>query len=310
MSLRRYYDEDFVITNIDRRECRRIVPMRVLALGLSRTGTDSLRSALRTLGFHDVYHGWSVILENPADGSMWYEALRAKYDGVGKPYGRPEFDKLLGHCQAVTDIPAATFAEELIKAYPEAKVVLTDRNVDSWYDSILQTLYPYNVGLLASFHLWINWVFRTRARWVRPMFAKIWHETYKGDFIKHGKSAFREHYAKIRELVPEDRLLIYHVSDGWGPLCKFLDVPKPEQPFPKGNDLDVFYKRFQADSWYTGKEIGLKLLLCVALLLSPIQQSNLFNTLMIDNGNRAKWDRTLVGLTLSSRLLETSSHRA
>ena len=60
-------------------------------------------------------------------------SLEAKYDGKGKPYGRVEFDKLLGHCQAVSDIPALCFAEELIAAYPEAKVILTVRDVDSWY---------------------------------------------------------------------------------------------------------------------------------------------------------------------------------
>lgn len=159
---------------------------------------------------------------------MWYEALRAKYDGVGEPYGRPEFDKLLGHCQAVIDIPAIGFAEELIKAYPEAKVILTDRDVDSWYESNLRTINSLIASLLAPVLTWIDWTFRTRTYWVRPTIAKLWHETYRGDFPKYGKSVFREHYAKIREMVPEDRLLMYRVSDGWDPLCKFLHVPKPE----------------------------------------------------------------------------------
>ena len=64
---------------------------------------------------------------------MWMEALEAKYDGKGKPYGRAEFDKLLGHCQGVSDMPAILFAEELIAAYPEAKVILTHRIFDTWY---------------------------------------------------------------------------------------------------------------------------------------------------------------------------------
>ena len=64
---------------------------------------------------------------------MWLEAIEAKFDGKGKPYGRAEFDKLLGHCQGVSDIPAILFAEELIAAYPEAKVILTNRNFDTWY---------------------------------------------------------------------------------------------------------------------------------------------------------------------------------
>lgn len=64
---------------------------------------------------------------------MWLEALEAKFDGKGKPYGRAEFDKLFGHCQAVSNMPAILFSEELIESYPEAKVILTLRDVDSWY---------------------------------------------------------------------------------------------------------------------------------------------------------------------------------
>jgi len=86
-------------TNIDRRQCKRTVPLEVLVLGQSRTGTTSIRAALYGLGYNDVYHYSSVIRENPRDSEMWLDAYKAKFEGVGKPYGREEFDKLLGHCQ-------------------------------------------------------------------------------------------------------------------------------------------------------------------------------------------------------------------
>lgn len=50
------------------------------------------------LGIKDVYHMVEVVTENPPDVSMWIEAINAKYKGLGKPYGKEEFDKLLGHC--------------------------------------------------------------------------------------------------------------------------------------------------------------------------------------------------------------------
>jgi hypothetical protein len=90
-------------------------------------------AALRLLGINECYHGWQPLFENPRDNEMWMEALEAKYDGKGKPYGRAEFDKLLGHCQGVSDMPAILFADELVTAYPEAKVILTHRNFDTWY---------------------------------------------------------------------------------------------------------------------------------------------------------------------------------
>lgn len=80
---------------------------------------------------------------------MWMDALTAKFDGKGS-FGREEWDALLGHCQAVSDWPAVAFAPELIAAYPDAKVILTTRDVDSWhkYDSVpIQNLAAHRVFL-------------------------------------------------------------------------------------------------------------------------------------------------------------------
>ena len=71
--------------------------MRVLALGLGRTGTASLRAALQELGYTDTYHMMSASVENPPDCLCWQDAFAAKYDGKGK-FGREEWDTLLGHC--------------------------------------------------------------------------------------------------------------------------------------------------------------------------------------------------------------------
>ena len=127
-------------TEINRRECRRTVPMKVLALGLGRTGTASLRTALVELGFNDCYHMMSASVENPPDCLMWSDALAAKYDGVGT-FGREQWDQLFGHCQAICDWPCVAFAKELIEAYPEAKVLVTTREVNSWHASTMKTVH-------------------------------------------------------------------------------------------------------------------------------------------------------------------------
>lgn len=148
-----FADYTCVVTNIDRKKYgKRTVPMKVLMLGMGRTATEcqltspglivhlaltvtctATCAALRLLGITECYHGWQPLFENPRDNEMWMEALEAKFDGKGKPYARAEFDKLLGHCQGVSDMPAILFAEELIAAYPEAKVILTHRNFDTWH---------------------------------------------------------------------------------------------------------------------------------------------------------------------------------
>lgn len=70
--------------------------------------------------------------ETPRDNELWMAAIRAKWDDVGT-FDKEDWDQLLGHCQAVCDLPAAAFAPELIAAYPKAKVVLTMRDPDSWH---------------------------------------------------------------------------------------------------------------------------------------------------------------------------------
>ncbi len=99
----------------------------------TRLCDPALRRALKLVGINDVYHGFPAFFENPRDCEMWYEAHRNKFENGGKPFGRDEFDKLLGHCQAVADHPCCVFAEELIQAYPEAKVILTTRPDNDWF---------------------------------------------------------------------------------------------------------------------------------------------------------------------------------
>ncbi|EAU30202.1 predicted protein [Aspergillus terreus NIH2624] len=104
-----------VQSQIDRRTCRRVKPMKVLVLGLCRTGTLSTWLALQELGY-DTYHMTSI-MQNPQDAVMWKEAFQGKYYG-GKKFTREDWDQLLGHVEAITDFPGAVFVEELTEAYP------------------------------------------------------------------------------------------------------------------------------------------------------------------------------------------------
>lgn len=77
-----------------------------------------------------------------------------------------------------------------------------------------------------------------------PMLRKLFDTFFQGDFPNLGKSIYISHYKNIRSLVPQERLLDYEVSDGWGPLCKFLGEEEPYgEPFPTGNNIDSFINR-------------------------------------------------------------------
>jgi len=118
--------------------------MQVLCLGLSRSGTDSLRTALLMLGYRDVYHGFVITAGQRSDCAFWRPLLQRKLAG-GRlaPLPSPrdiDFDSVLGHCEAVTDGPANVFGEELMAYYPAAKVVLNRRrDIDAWHKSMKAT---------------------------------------------------------------------------------------------------------------------------------------------------------------------------
>ena len=138
-------------------------------------------------------------------------------------------------------MPCVAFAESLIAAYPDAKVVLTTRDVDAWHKSIMNTVVPAHRSLplkiLSRFD---------------PDFIGIWFpmvcsmmDGYFGPkpLEEVGKSGFIKHYDKVRELVPNENLLEYKVGEGWGRLCEFLDQPIPKEEFPNTNDTKTFGER-------------------------------------------------------------------
>ncbi|KAI5463669.1 hypothetical protein BGZ63DRAFT_382019 [Mariannaea sp. PMI_226] len=235
----------------------RIVPMRVIVCGVPRTGTLSVQSALRQLGLHDCYHMQSV-LENPSDAREWARAFEAKYAGNGS-FTRADWDHLLGDCQAVCDAPAAFFGPELAEAYPEAKVVILNREPEAWYKSFLDSIYPLtrpqNLG--SKLHRLYCLILDQNMRdvFVYSKAVRKYVTTYD-----HGKEKdkalawYKSQYQEFHDRIPDDRRIEYTVEEGWKPLCDLLSLPVPmvtdetsgevvEAPFPRLNDLASFKAR-------------------------------------------------------------------
>ncbi|RDW92234.1 hypothetical protein BP5796_01628 [Coleophoma crateriformis] len=250
-------------TCINRRELKRTVPMKVLILGLGRTGTSSLREAMRQLGYEDTYHMMSCSIENPPDALLWRDAFAAKFDN-GPAFTRKDWDQLLGHCMAVCDWPAVAFAEELIEAYPEAKVILTTRDVDSWHASTMKTVYWRVMDPELRWLQYFSWA----AGLYYPMLKKFFDEFFKGDFPNQGKRIFVEHYDHVRSLVPKDRLLEFSIKDGWDPLCNFLEVPVPSEKFPHVNDNNDFIARSQRRNRNQMKNVAFRYACILVLALA------------------------------------------
>ena len=231
-----------------------------------------MREAMKELGYVDTYHMMSASIENPPDALMWRDAFAAKFDN-GPAFTRADWDQLLGHCQAVCDWPAVAFAPELIAAYPEAKVILTNRDVHSWHASTMKTVYwrVMDPELQTLQHL--SWA----AGYYYPMLRKFFDCFFEADFVARGKDIYLRHYRDVRALVPKENLLEFQVKDGWEPLCAFLGERVPYgRKFPHVNDNSDFVARSKWRNKMQMANVALRFLLvgsamgalCVVLLIT------------------------------------------
>ena len=194
-----------------------------------------MQHALQILGIK-CYHAFELY-DNLDHCEPWDDAQDAKFFGKGPLYTREDWDKLLGEYGALTDVPAICFSDEFIDLYPEAKVVLVERDIDRWYASfdnnVIKHLYDPLTSLVAALDKWsLGRVGGVHYRW-----AKGWmNAETKEDMQNCAKQFYQDHYAHIREITPKDRLLEYKLGTGWEPLCEFLGRPVPTVPFPRVNE--------------------------------------------------------------------------
>lgn len=211
--------------------------LKVIGAGFGRTGTMSLKAALEELGFDPCYH-MSEVFENSSHADRWNAAA------IG---GRVEWENLLGDYAATVDWPGCSFYEELMEAYPEARVLLSVRDPERWYESTSNTI--YNIRRLTTSSKFFALVGRLNpriTRVARMVNNLIWEGTFDGRFEdkQYAIEVFNRHNEEVKERVPKDRLLVYEVKEGWEPLCDFLGVEVPETPFPHLNDSDSFRRMF------------------------------------------------------------------
>ena len=211
--------------------------LKVIGAGLGRTGTLSLKLALEALGFGPCYH-MSELLNEPARLKYWQE-LRIR--------GTTDNAALFQGYRSVVDYPAAGLYRELLKLNPDAKVILTLRAPESWYKSTFETLYssiPWSVSAKLK-SLW-QLITNRHVRNVFPVlrFAQdtIWLRQFGGRFADkaYALSVFEAHTRDVKAHVPAAQLLVYEISEGWEPLCRFLGVPVPAMPFPRSNGRDFY----------------------------------------------------------------------
>ena len=214
--------------------------LKVICPGFGRTGTLSLKFALEQLGFSNCYHQ-RELFRHPEHANIW----SGYADG-----NSPDWPALLANYQATTDWPSAYFWQQLIEFYPEAKVILTVRDSQSWIRSMTNTIFKacnlaFPPGATEPQTPDIESLQRSQLMAGKKI---ILDGTFHGRFRDtpddrdHCITAYELHNEQVKHTVAAERLLVYQVTDGWGPLCEFLEVPTPDSPFPRTNGVEEFFQ--------------------------------------------------------------------
>ena len=205
--------------------------LRVIGAGIGRTGTSSLKRALEQLGFGPCHHMEEVI-KHPAEVPTWQAAARGE---------KVDWVRFMAPWRAAVDFPSAMYYRDLMAAFPDAKVILSVRDPDAWYESMRQTILPaltrFPNNIVTPFLPYVSGptlVMRgTAMRRVLDHFSDR----------EASKKVFTDWNEEVKRTVPKERLLVFQAKEGWEPLCEFLGVPVPDEPFPRVNTRDDFLGR-------------------------------------------------------------------
>lgn len=200
--------------------------LQVIGANFGRTGTLSLKRALQMLGFSPCLH-MSHFVADTGLCTSWLEAL-ASDDGA-------DWKRLLGDYSAAVDWPACLFVESLLAAAPDARVIYTLRDFDSWYQSVNETIFPA-----------LRWARHIPAE-KAPAFIAFVEEivgrrTFGGRLDRaSARELYHRHQQHIIDTVPSEQLLMFDIQEGWGPLCEFLSAAQPQVDFPNENASGEFF---------------------------------------------------------------------
>jgi hypothetical protein len=154
-----------------------------------------------------------------------------------------DWEEVFEGYQSAVDWPCASYWRELADFYPDAKVILSVRSPESWYESAMNTIFSAaNSARVRD---------RTDAgetEDMRPMMKKIFIDTFKGVPLTdqaHTMSVFEAHNQEVIATIAPERLLVFEAVQGWEPLCAFLGVPVPDVPYINVNSSAEFTERLK-----------------------------------------------------------------
>jgi len=197
--------------------------VQIICAGYPKTGTKSLHEALEMLGYNNIY-----------DYMEHLDYFINDYQRVlnGEEKVRYVLDKYAkANVDCVIDMPPSFLFEHFYNRWPDAKVILTVREEDAWFKSFQKMN-----KAMASRGNWMTFFSKTASsfeRFMRKLYECMLGSRYENEWL--WKLHYRKHNCYVKSVIPSENLLVFEVSDGWGPLCKFLDKKVPDEKFPIAN---------------------------------------------------------------------------
>ncbi|TPP64879.1 Sulfotransferase family [Fasciola gigantica] len=223
-------------------------PLFVVGLSVCRTGTTTLKSALEILYHKPCYHMTEVVCKHREHVKLWNELNGLIEQDPNNDLPEDVIRQIFRGYRSTTDIPSCTIYRQLMKLYPEAKFVFIHRDPYTWIQSMRQTALP------KKFILGTSWLDRLKERIF--LVPGIIHLAEKSLTLALGGNVdltsddqlirgYRNRYDEIKRVIPAERLLVFHLKDGWDPLCRFLGKTIPDVPFPHMNDRAQMQNRLK-----------------------------------------------------------------
>jgi hypothetical protein len=206
--------------------------MQVIGAGFGRTGTLTLKAALEELGVGPCYHMVEVLWGDTSRLPLWQAAANGE---------EVDWKAVFEGFESTVDWPGCTFWEPLMEVFPDAKVLLTVRDPESWYESARNTIYASLIAGQKG-ELKEGDEEPPSPEAFQMISALIWQGTFHGKFEDRAYAIemFDKHIAEVKSKVPPERLVVHEVKEGWKPLAQMLGVPEPRTEFPRLNDKVAF----------------------------------------------------------------------
>eukprot|EP00437_Effrenium_voratum_P034107 CAMPEP_0181481932 /NCGR_PEP_ID=MMETSP1110-20121109/44568_1 /TAXON_ID=174948 /ORGANISM="Symbiodinium sp., Strain CCMP421" /LENGTH=685 /DNA_ID=CAMNT_0023607443 /DNA_START=50 /DNA_END=2108 /DNA_ORIENTATION=+ len=234
--------------------------VEVICVGLMRTGLQSLHRAFKILNYDNVYDQEQI----SSTFELWSEVIQNRD-------AEKAFQTMFGNAQVVMGMPTFCFWEDILKLYPNAKVILTVRSEDGWWNSVSKAKIAMDRDVPGA-PLRYGTIRRTLEKWLVPSYHKFcevlrfaWGTTLGAtglqiDALNESttRKSFRQHNSYVQSVLEgktvrggEPQLLVFDVREGWAPLCAFLKKSVPLRTFPKQEDLyDLYYPSgWQRPQW-------------------------------------------------------------